>query len=261
MALNNLRTSAVQKWLVLALSLVLVLMTALLWSRPTAAQTSNTHSESALVIPQSKSALFVGDSFTAAAGVGGNGRSAYPFLACAAVGWGCNVDAQGGTGYIDDGHQFRAGIQQEHAGTQKAIDRLDGDKARYIVDVLVADLGRNDIGVESAAAILDAITAFFTKARSFWPDAVFIAIVPTFIDPMPYDNYEPLKSGLALIAENLNVKIIDPIADGWYRGVDTSAMEIEQDHIHPNAYGNQYISERIQDSLAALGVAAPRTVS
>lgn len=241
------------RWLVLAVAAIMVTMCGILALVPTTADSEDRASAddaSKLVVQQPKSALFVGDSFTA--GTSGLGRSAYPFLMCRAVGWGCNVDAQGETGYIDDGRRF-------HIGTQRAVDRLDGDKSRFVVDLLIADLGRNDIGVDSAQDILAAATDFFAKARSFWPDATMVAIIPAFLNAAPYDNYLALKAGFDTISKTFKVKVIDPLADGWYRGVDAAAL-VGVDGVHPSAYGNQLTAERLEDSLASLGLAEPRLV-
>lgn len=253
MSRPDLRAFATGKWPILAIAALLVVMGTLLLLKPTAAAPAEDRAAddaTALVVPQPKSALFVGDSFTA--GTSGLGRSAYPYLVCSAVGWGCSVDAEGETGYIDDGRKF-------HVGTQRAIDRLDGDKVRYTVDVLVADLGRNDIGVESAADILAAATSFFEKARAFWPDATIVAIIPTFLNDQPYDNYEPLVEGFEALSKRFDLKVIDPLADGWYRGVDSTAL-VGEDGVHPSAYGNQLVAQRLEDSLTALGLFDPKVV-
>jgi lysophospholipase L1-like esterase len=206
-------------------------------------------------VPQPKSALFVGDSFTAGYGVEQrSSRNGYPFLICPVAGWGCSVDAEGGSGYLRDGTQS----SPDH---QKAIDRLDADKARYLVDILIADLGRNDLGPYSVPEIIEAARQFFTKARSFWPAATMVAVIPSFVTPVPYDGYEELKSGFDSIADDFHVQLIDPIKEGWYRDVDTDSMVIVSDHTHPNPYGNFFISQRLEDSLTALGLTGTKSVS
>ena len=104
-------------------------------------------------------ALFVGDGYTAEA-----------CETADRLGWECTVDAQQGTGFLRDGSSF-----DEDFGTLG--DRLRDLPAQQ-PDVVVVDAGRNDLGVYTTAAVLEAMDDFLSRLRARYPDAALVQVVP-----------------------------------------------------------------------------------
>ena len=77
------------------------------------------------------SALFTGDSYTAGTGAA-DPHHGYACLATQAMGWHYNLDAEGGTGYLNDG----ASNSDKFV---PFIDRLSSDKAKFLADLIVVD--------------------------------------------------------------------------------------------------------------------------
>jgi lysophospholipase L1-like esterase len=88
-------------------------------------------------------ALWVGDSFTVGEGAGVSAGSTYPFLVSERLGWRCAVDAQCGTGFLNDGWAASA----DYA---RLLGRLPTTAREVAADVVVVDAGRNDAGYPEA---------------------------------------------------------------------------------------------------------------
>ncbi|WP_255450179.1 SGNH/GDSL hydrolase family protein [Skermania sp. ID1734] len=196
-----------------------------------------------LEISTAPSVLFVGDSFTAGAGLGTH--DGYSYIVCRTIGWNCDVDAQGATGFISDGRAFRT-------DSNRAIDRLDEDKEIFSVDAVIIDAGRNDLGYP-ADRVLPAIAAYIAKVKSLWPTAKLAAIVPSYLSSIPYFTYPQIRDGYTRLAAAEGVTLIDPVAEGWYRGIDISTLTNEASPIHPSLYGARFIAERIVRDLRDTG--------
>ncbi|UPU41474.1 hypothetical protein [Rhodococcus qingshengii] len=91
----------------LALLVVLVVCaTALAVRQNSAAGNGRSALTAETTVPQlppdtAPASMWFGDSFTA--GINGIGLGAYPRIICVRMGWDCNVDAQGSTGFTNDG--------------------------------------------------------------------------------------------------------------------------------------------------------------
>lgn len=100
----------------------------------------------------------------------GDGYTASSCDAAARLDWACTVDAQRGTGFLSDGSSY-----DEDFGTLG--DRL-ADLPRQDPDVVVVDAGRNDLGVFTTAALLDAMDDYLARLRERYPDAALVQVVP-----------------------------------------------------------------------------------
>lgn len=189
-------------------------------------------------------ALFVGDSFTS--GAGGIGLNSYPYVVCRANGWNCNIDAQGSTGFINDGAVSNV------PGRVPFIDRIESDAANFNVDLLIVDGGRNDLGL-SPDPVGVAIRTYMEKARSLWPKARIVMIVPAYASVRIAENYAPLQAKIDEVARSVDASVIDPVAEGWYQTPDLGRYLIE-DGVHFNIDGNQYFADKLTEALARVGV-------
>jgi lysophospholipase L1-like esterase len=192
------------------------------------------------------SVLFVGDSYTAGAGVQ-DSQDAYPELIAQNAHWDLHVDAQGATGFIADGHGTGNG------DTSRLIDRLAAIRQNLPkVDLLIIDAGRNDLlyPTEEFAA---ALSEYLTQARKQWPDATIVEIFPAYVSSTPPDIYPKLLDEVKASLSAVHGILVDPFAEGWYTDANPDSMVI-QDGVHPNKKGNIYIAERVIASLRNKGI-------
>ncbi|CAN5140166.1 hypothetical protein BH11ACT7_BH11ACT7_02400 [soil metagenome] len=196
------------------------------------------------------SVLFAGDEV--AAGYGGIGLNAYPYLVCNAVGLNCHVDAQPGTGLVNDGRL--------HSGeTDRLIDRLPSDAALYDVDVLIVDAGRND----SASTVFEFVSAledYLVAAERIWPGLAVFVMLPTFPSADADTEYRMRAVAVTEVVELQGGIVIDPIALGWYAGVDLSSLSISGGS-HLNQHGHVLIAGKLSDALARNGVGPDGTAA
>lgn len=192
--------------------------------------------------------LFAGDSFTAGAMLRSSAES-YAQLVGLQADWDLHVDAQGGTGFIADGHGTGNG------DTSRMVDRLEADKrANPSVDLLIVDAGRNDLGLPPEQ-ISAAIDEYLKRARELWPNAAIVEILPTPINPTPYGDYSAIRDMAAADVHAVGGTLIDPYADGWYDDIDPQSL-LQDDLVHPNAAGHAHLAEHLRDSLQKIGVMA-----
>ena len=192
--------------------------------------------------------LFAGDSFTAGAMLRSFAES-YAQLVALQADWDLHLDAQGGTGFIADGHGTGNG------DTSRMADRLAGDKqAHPHVDLLIVDAGRNDLGLP-LKQVGDAINEYLIRARDSWRDATIVEILPTPISPTPYGDYTALRDMAAADVHAVGGTLIDPYADGWYNDIDKQSL-LQDDLVHPNVAGHAYLAEHLLASLQRIGVVA-----
>ena len=191
--------------------------------------------------------LWIGDSYPA--GVGASSRAtAQSCLTADHMGWICNVDAQGGTGFIADGH----GNSDTFAPLLK---RLEATSQTYRADIIIVDAGRNDLA-QPLGRLERAMGDYLAKLRAAYPDAELVQIVPYFMA----QNRETLDGRLAdIIAQQMEKydgHVIDPVAEGWISEAQTGKMTIS-DHLHPNQPGHRYIAHHLAADLERmrLGVA------
>jgi lysophospholipase L1-like esterase len=208
------------------------------------ATAANRYSQWPMVTTRRLSVLFTGDDF--AAGYGGVGLNAYPYILCNAVGLTCHVDAQIGTGLVNDGRRYSA-------RTLRLIDRLPVDARLYDPDVIIIDAGRNDVEAtpqEYAAALKQ----YMQELNRLWAHARIVVVLPAYLSDHADASY-PERAALTTDAVKLlGGIVIDPIARGWYAGVDMSSLKSGHDG-HPNQQGHELIAHKLAEALEDLGIA------
>jgi len=191
---------------------------------------------------QRPSALFAGDDF--AAGYGEIARNAYPYIVCHAIGLNCNVDAQTGTGFVNDG--------QDHlTGTVRMIDRLQTDRRIFDVDLVIVDAGRND-GEAPSDAYGSAVAKYLGEVSRLWPAARIVVIAPYYLSSDPSPDYAARIAVISQVVQSVGGLLTDPVAQGWFVGVDTSALVLP-DGVHPNQRGQEFIAKKLGESLRSQG--------
>jgi lysophospholipase L1-like esterase len=193
--------------------------------------------------------LFAGDDF--AAGYGGIGTNAYPYILCNAVGLTCHVDAQSGTGLVNDGRRYSA-------TTRRLIDRLPIDAKLYQADVVVVDAGRNDVEA-SGSDYAVALKEYVQEVNRTWPGAKVVVVLPAYFSDRPDPGYEKRAVITADVVEPLGGVLIDPVARGWFIGQDISSLTSGADG-HPNQQGHELIAHKLAEALKELGVTATEGV-
>jgi lysophospholipase L1-like esterase len=194
------------------------------------------------------SALFVGDSYTAGTGAA-DPQQGYACLTATAMGWQCNVDGEGGTGFLGDGH-FNS------AAFSPLPDRLQRDATKFLADVIIVDAGRND-GRFPVHDVLTAANNYLQRLRRVWPKAPIVVIVPGYLWSTPEDDpfSVQLVRGLRSLLPEVGGYLIDPVGGRWIRPEQVSTLTWT-DGIHPNASGHRYLAQRLTDALRADGLAS-----
>ncbi|MEV8131333.1 SGNH/GDSL hydrolase family protein [Pseudarthrobacter oxydans] len=186
-------------------------------------------------------ALWIGDSYPENSNAGGHGY-AYPRLASIKMGWTEGVDAQGGTGFINDGKTN----SPSNVPVPERLDRFTGNP-RYVI----VDAGRNDAKADFATETAPAVRSYLDALKAKWPEAKLILVVPYFMT-----SEKPNTAFAELYAEEavrLGGVVIDPLVEGWLRK-DVSGMMVANDKVHPNQDGQRYIAEHLAERFKALGI-------
>jgi lysophospholipase L1-like esterase len=183
----------------------------------------------------SVSALWVGDSFTRGEGAGVPPGLTYPFLVGAGLGWTCRVDAQNGTGFLNDG--FLAG-----PGLAPLIDRLPGTARAGGADVVVVDAGRND-GIAAERGLRAAVEQYLAALRLAFPAAHVVVVLPTLLDWWQPSEYHVVAAVLRDVAAAHGADVVDPAAvEGFAEAADGPDL-VCLDGFHPSAAGQEHYAE------------------
>jgi lysophospholipase L1-like esterase len=197
--------------------------------------------------PPRRTALFIGDDFTA--GFEGVYVYSFPYVICDAFDLNCNVDAQNGTGVINDGHAYSA-------SNSRLSDRLPRDRQLYAADLIVVDAGRNDLEA-GIPAYGQAMQQFLREVKQTWPAAKIVVIAPSPMTTEPSPEYGEAVNVLSQITSSLGIVLIDPIAEGWYNGVELSDYQFH-DRKHPNQKGQALIAQKLAESLVDHKLVEPK---
>ncbi|MCZ4518090.1 SGNH/GDSL hydrolase family protein [Rhodococcus ruber] len=206
------------------------------------------------------SALFIGDSYTAAqANPSGTG---YPCLTATALDWNCNIAAQPGTGYINGGpdHRIPRIIGALEVDSTSLIERLPRLRTKFDADIVVLDAGRNDVGFD-AVDVGNAFLSTLDQTQQTWPNARIVVIAPWFL-ASPAIVIDPGTGPIGVGAYLLGlmraqprfdpVTFIDPGALGWFQNEDTFPLR-DLDGIHPTDRAHRVIAEKLIPALLANG--------
>lgn len=187
-------------------------------------------------------ALWVGDSFAEGTGAGSRAEGAACQVA-GRMGWVCNLDAQGGTGFVNDG-------SSNNEKFEPLIERLDEDRRNYYADVVVIDAGRNDgWSVEVETAMREYVAA----VDEAYPRAELVMILPFYMttSATPYGGETARVMGDLM--DEYDGHLIDPFASGWMPVEDPQAL-LWEDDIHPNERGHDYLADNLVRELKTLGL-------
>lgn len=199
---------------------------------------------------QRQSALFVGDDFTVGRGAGMDEIDyPYAYVVCDWLALNCNVDAQSGTGFVNDGRNYSP-------ENSRLVDRLVRDRTVYQADVVIVDAGRNDndLGPEEYG---QAMEEFVREVVRFWPTARLVVIAPAAFSADPYPGYAERVSVIGQIAHSYGGVLIDPVAQGWYAEIGESEIQAS-DNTLPNQAGHYLIAKKLAESLERDGALIPR---
>lgn len=170
--------------------------------------------------------LFVGDSYTAA-------TNSYATQACNALGWACTIDAQGATGYQNDGHDYRA-------TNQPYIGRLPGIASNIRADLIFITGGRND-GEKIGPASLE----YFNAVRAAYPKAKIFALEPFWNSTPAPGSFQVQREAVHRSAKTAGIGWIE--TDGWL-----NQRLIGPDNVHPTEEGQQVLASRVIRAVTGL---------
>ena len=217
-------------------------------------------------------ALWIGDSFTA--GIGGSraGRP-YPGVVSARIGWVSLVDAEGGTGYINDG-------RANEASFAPFSGRLADDVRRYRPDIVIVDGGRNDRW-STEQDLTKAVTSYLSAVHAAWPQARLVVILPSFLtskldadlrDVRLYirqawaefgsagtgwllraGRQPTLRTYIRQAAERQGAFVVDPARLGWLSSEPKQVL-VSADGVHPNDAGHTWYAAQLTNALRELAL-------
>jgi lysophospholipase L1-like esterase len=205
-----------------------------------------------------QSALFIGDSYTEGPDTP---DVSYGCMTAAALGWKCDIAAQGGTGYLSGGPGHRVQLGQSAPPSTSFVERLPRLRDLYQPDIVVIDGGRNDDQFD----ISDVDRTFAYTVRKVietWPKARIAVIAPWYVNepvmrPPGLGGRtigDEFRSVLSSSRDFDAVDFIDPGALGWFAGIDTSPY-LSDDGIHPNSEGVKKIAELLTQAFRNQGFA------
>lgn len=189
------------------------------------------------------SLLVMGDDY--ASGYGGIARNAYPYILCNAVDVNCNVDAQTGTGLLNDGRAYSPDVD-------RLIERLARDREWYSVDLAIIDAGRNDAQAP-LTSLSRALDKYLKRVGELWPDARLVVLGPATLSKEQAPDYPLRVAAMRDVVTRHGGILIDPAAEGWYDDVDLSTIRAE-DGLHPTPLGHQLIARKIAEALQRDGI-------
>ena len=186
-------------------------------------------------------ALWIGDSYT-------NGHGAprpaagYPCLVSDRLGWTCKLDAQGGTGFVNDG-------SGASPANEPLADRLHATSEAVDPDLVVIDAGRNDFAA-APAAFRQEVTAYLNAARKTYRHAKFVVIEPFILGRSRFD-YSLIDRAVRLAANGIGATIVDTTNPAWRRLADRLPTV---DGLHPTARSHRIIAQHLIKELRRLHI-------
>jgi lysophospholipase L1-like esterase len=189
------------------------------------------------------SALFLGDSYTAGTGATGV-TTGEACLTANALGWVCNLDAQGGTGFVTGA--------PSSAGFGALPTRLTATHSAKLADIIIIDAGRND-GDQDPAKVQTAIRNYLHAVRQAWPLAKLVVVEPYYMGQAASPLSPATLAVLRAQTKRAGGVLVDPIGEGWIKRSLTAKMTIK-DGIHPTPAGHRYIARHLVADLRRLGL-------
>lgn len=193
--------------------------------------------------PGLPTALWVGDSYTEGTGAGDPSRG-YSAVVSRNLGYVPASDAQGGTGFVNDG--------KKNVATNVTLAERLG-KFSISPKLIVVDAGRNDGIADFPTVVAPAITSYLDTVKAKWPEAKIVLVVPYYIEGK--GRFRAFMNFYAEEAARIGAVVVDPMEEGWLDGQDTAALTFT-DGIHPNLPGHKLLAERFTARLQELGMSA-----
>lgn len=188
---------------------------------------------------------FIGDSYTAGSGMGGNADANWTSRVQAmmpALGIQIPVSrgTAGGSGYVHRGPTGKVFPDLVASPTVDASTRL-----------VVVFGSRNDAGEPGVDA---AATATYTAIKHAAPNAELLVIGPPWVNEKVPTNITAVRDSVKTEAIAAGATFVDPLAEHWFFGADAGL--IGSDGIHPTDEGHRYMASKIaphlHDALAEL---------
>jgi lysophospholipase L1-like esterase len=186
-------------------------------------------------------ALWVGDSFTRGEGADVPAAQTYPYLVSARLGWSCQVDAQNGTGFVNDGYLAGPGLAP-------LVDRLPDTARRVRADVVIVDAGRND-GPASERQLRAAITRYVGALREAYPQARLVVVLPTLLGPWQPPEYRHVARVLDEVGRASGAAVLDPSAVEGFGVPGIGGDLVCFDGFHPSAAGQAHYADVLTELL------------
>jgi lysophospholipase L1-like esterase len=183
-------------------------------------------------------ALVVGDSYLAGA-IGVTQQRTFGPLTCTALGWLCQYDAQGGTGYAADGHDNDSAFRPY--GIRLATDQANDATP----DVVVITGGRNDAAEADGAT---SAKAYLAAVRKAYPTAALVVVAPFWDDSKPPPALLALRDVLKVQASRNRAAFIDPLGAEWITDANAPTY-IGSDGTHPTAAGHAFLAQKLSSAL------------
>lgn len=159
------------------------------------------------------------------------------------AGWVARSDSVGGSGYAN-------------TDQPTVIERLPADREQFDPDIILVDVGRNDLSLDPAI-VVPRIGEYLRELRRTYPDAEIVVIVPGYVSTYVPPTLDALRTAIVRSAETIDAAVVDPVADGWWRNRDLEPL-LWQDGVHLEAAGNAYFADRLYAELVRLGIAPDR---
>lgn len=176
--------------------------------------------------------LWVGDSYTAGHGTPGPAHG-YPCLVSVRLNWTCKLDAQGGTGFINDGHRA-------DPSNAPLPDRLDSTSQNVDPDLVVIDAGRNDYRA-TPAALRHVVSKYLDDAQAAFPEAKFVVILPFVLGRSRFD-YSVVNYTVRMAARDVGATVIDTTTPPWRR---LTARLPTVDGLHPTSRSHRLLARHL----------------
>lgn len=185
---------------------------------------------------------FIGDSYTAGAGVAGS--ETFPAILSEERGWDYANLAEGGTGYIvredQDPEQALNGCGKTYCPSYPEVIK---EAERYDPEIVIVSGGRNNAN-DPAADQEKAIRAFFRDLREALPDAEIYATTPLTDDA-------EATGALVAMAGFVQASVED--VDGTFLDIgqplEGEPQLVLDDGVHPNPRGHEAIAQAISQLM------------
>ncbi len=160
------------------------------------------------------------------------------------MGWNCNVDGVSGSAYTD---------LTTKRPTSAIIARLEDDDRRWLADVVIFDLGRND-GRVAPDQLSESVRNAYKTASRLWPEAEMVVIAPWFLTAK-MDDFTPRQTVLDVIDNYDDFTLIDPNLSDWVTDPRTSRWVIPGNEPHFDQRGHDFVADRLTTMLREANLA------